>query len=296
VSYYHSDTLGSTRLITDSSQNIIFSNSYQPYGQDSGAPTGSATYKFTGKPWSISTNLYYFYMRWYDPSVGRFLSNDPKGPKTSVPESFNLYIYVNDSPTNAIDLSGEDWLSGITSFGQTVWNGIQTVGNTIAQGASAAGTFLANNVPRFHTGVGDLSNNKLISDFSNQVNRQATGGITWLGNNLHFKTGMGIAGDQFASHVTDQNKFFTGLGICAGITAALVGLALLIIYGGGPAIISVEGAIAIINGLAAGITLLELLESAHTWATAFEGFVFIGGLVYSGYSYCYSLMSSSYSA
>ena len=33
--------------------------------------------RFTGKPVSQTTGLYYDYHRWYDPSIGRFISQDP---------------------------------------------------------------------------------------------------------------------------------------------------------------------------------------------------------------------------
>ena len=57
VSYYHADSLGSTRLLTSSSGSVLFADSYQPYGQDNGTPTGSEAYKFTGKPVSQTTGL-----------------------------------------------------------------------------------------------------------------------------------------------------------------------------------------------------------------------------------------------
>ena len=48
ISYYHEDALGSTRLVTDSSKRLLFSDNYQPFGQDQS--TGAETYRFTGKP------------------------------------------------------------------------------------------------------------------------------------------------------------------------------------------------------------------------------------------------------
>jgi len=54
-----SDALGSTRLVTSTSRTVVFSDNYQPYGQDNGTPTGSETYKFTGKPVSATTGLFY---------------------------------------------------------------------------------------------------------------------------------------------------------------------------------------------------------------------------------------------
>lgn len=67
TSYYHTDHLGSTRLVTSSTRMVVFSDSYQPFGLDNVA-SGSETYKFTGKPYSSSIGLYYSYQRWYDPS------------------------------------------------------------------------------------------------------------------------------------------------------------------------------------------------------------------------------------
>ena len=107
VTYFHSDALGSTRLITDSSQNVLFSNSYQPFGQDNGTPGGSETYKFTGKPYSSATGLYYYYHRWYDSSVGRFISPDPRAGDLASPQTQNVYVYVVDNPVSYNDPRGE---------------------------------------------------------------------------------------------------------------------------------------------------------------------------------------------
>jgi len=60
VVYYHTDVLGSTRLVTSSTRSVLFSDGYQPFGQNNGTPAGSETYKFTGKPVSQTTDLYYF--------------------------------------------------------------------------------------------------------------------------------------------------------------------------------------------------------------------------------------------
>jgi len=75
IFYFHTDALGSTRLVTDTNKNVLFTNNYQPYGQDNQS-TGSETYKFTGKPYSVTTGLYYYFQRRCDPSIRRFISVD----------------------------------------------------------------------------------------------------------------------------------------------------------------------------------------------------------------------------
>ena len=92
VSYYHSDSLGSTRLVTSSSGSVIFADNYQPFGQDNGTPTGSEIYKFTGKPFDAVTGLFYYYQRWYDPSLGRFISVDPLSGQVSKPQILNAHV------------------------------------------------------------------------------------------------------------------------------------------------------------------------------------------------------------
>jgi len=107
-SYYHADALGSVRLETNSNSHVgvVFSNGYQPYGQDNGPAQGSETYKFTGKPYSSSTGLYYDFQRWYDNSTGRFITQDPLPGHLRVPQSLNSYAYVLNQPTRFTDPSG----------------------------------------------------------------------------------------------------------------------------------------------------------------------------------------------
>ena len=105
TTYYITDALGSTRLVTDTSGRVVFSDNYQPFGSDN-TSKGSETYKFTGKPVSQTTGLYYDYQRWYDPSIGRFISQDPSAGYLSDPQSLNPYVYVLDNPTGLSDPSG----------------------------------------------------------------------------------------------------------------------------------------------------------------------------------------------
>ena len=48
------------------------------------------------------TGLYYVRARWYDPHLGRFVSEDPIG----LAGGLNVYAYVGNSPLNGTDPSG----------------------------------------------------------------------------------------------------------------------------------------------------------------------------------------------
>jgi RHS repeat-associated protein len=67
-----------------------------------GGPREQAGYAFTGREWDPEIGLYYYRARYYDPKVGRFVSEDPIG----FAGGENHYSYVSNDPTTAIDPLG----------------------------------------------------------------------------------------------------------------------------------------------------------------------------------------------
>ena len=61
------------------------------------------TILYAGETFDTSTGLYYDRTRYYDPQLGRFISQDPMGAAGS---GNNLYAYCGDNPTDATDPSG----------------------------------------------------------------------------------------------------------------------------------------------------------------------------------------------
>ncbi len=57
--------------------------------------------KYTGREQDLE-DLYYYRNRYYRPSVGRFISEDPIG----LAGGSNLYTYVENNPINLVDLDG----------------------------------------------------------------------------------------------------------------------------------------------------------------------------------------------
>jgi RHS repeat-associated protein len=64
--------------------------------------TGYANKAFTGREWDTETGLYSYRARYYDPRVGRFLSEDP----VRFAGGINLYAYVENNPVNRTDPKG----------------------------------------------------------------------------------------------------------------------------------------------------------------------------------------------
>jgi RHS repeat-associated protein len=107
VSYFASDHLGSVTDVTTGA-GFPLSRKYDPWGN---LLSGSSTsgYAFTGRERDAETGLYYYRARYYDPKIGRFISEDPIGFVAGV----NFYTYVENNPTTLTDPLGLDSGSGM---------------------------------------------------------------------------------------------------------------------------------------------------------------------------------------
>jgi RHS repeat-associated protein len=97
--FYTRDHLGSIREVTDQSGGVRARYDYDPYGRQTKlAGDKDATFAYTGQQTHAPSGLYYYRARYYDPRIGRFLSEDPIGLEGGQ----NLYGYALNDP---IDLS-----------------------------------------------------------------------------------------------------------------------------------------------------------------------------------------------
>jgi len=113
------DSLGSPRVITNSSANVVSRHDYLPFGEELFAGTGGRTtaqgyvgdnvrQKFTDKERDAETGLDYFGARYYGNTQGRFTSPDPllASGRPLMPQSWNRYTYVLNNPVRLIDPNG----------------------------------------------------------------------------------------------------------------------------------------------------------------------------------------------
>lgn len=105
AAYYLADHLGSIVQETDSAGVVSLTREYDPYGNlIQGSATGG--YAYTGREWDPEINLYYYRARYYDPRVGRFISEDPE----HFVDDTTLYAYVKNQPLKAKDPSGRHYV------------------------------------------------------------------------------------------------------------------------------------------------------------------------------------------
>ncbi len=92
------DSTGNTKL--NSYQYDIFGNIVS---QRENLPQ---TFKYSGEMQDVTTGLQYLRVRWYDPSIGRFVGEDSYEGQINNPLSENRFIYVENNPLTQIDPTG----------------------------------------------------------------------------------------------------------------------------------------------------------------------------------------------
>lgn len=142
--YYHADGSHNIRLLSDDDGAIADGQDYDAFG-NSRVRLGA-----TGNPFAFagewgSDELVYLRARFYDPSVGRFITRDPFAGTPYDPVSLHRYLYANANPIMYRDPSGQT----AVSVSDLMWAiGISvtvSVVSDLIQGADAK-TIIANAV------------------------------------------------------------------------------------------------------------------------------------------------------
>ncbi|WP_433936320.1 RHS repeat-associated core domain-containing protein [Sorangium cellulosum] len=119
--YYHPDHLGSTQYVTDQDQELSQHVEYLPSGElwvdeSDSRFQNRQPYLFNGKELDLSTGLYYYGARSYEPRLGVWLSPDPILDQYMVgringgvyrPSNLGLYTYVSNNPVVLVDPNGQ---------------------------------------------------------------------------------------------------------------------------------------------------------------------------------------------
>jgi RHS repeat-associated protein len=114
TTWYHADYLGSVRLLTDASGNAIAQYEYTPYGVtgtlqkplDEFGFTGQRRNPSTAAPGQDAAGLIYMNARFYDATLGRFISPDTIIPGPDNPQFLNRYTYALNNPVSYNDPTG----------------------------------------------------------------------------------------------------------------------------------------------------------------------------------------------
>ncbi len=147
--YRRADWQGSSRFASTPSLGVYYDKEFAPFGEVF-SETGTSERSFTGQNNDLSTGLYDFLFREYDPTQGRWIVPDPAGAKAvdpTNPQSWNRYAYVAGNPLARIDRKGLCTVmftstatgpaANCNSLASVVWYASGLLPSTISGGASA---------------------------------------------------------------------------------------------------------------------------------------------------------------
>lgn len=116
IVFFFNDALGSAVAAINESGELCWDEVYTPYGDKTinddlvnviGCGIVGEERGFTGHTEDVNSDLVYMQQRYYDPSIGRFLSIDPMKADPDNPNTYNRYAYANNNPYKYTDPNGE---------------------------------------------------------------------------------------------------------------------------------------------------------------------------------------------
>lgn len=174
TTYFHNDLAGSPVAATDSSGQVLWRESYRPYGERLKLEPASVNNSiwFTGRHEDAHTELVYMGARYYDPKIGRFLSVDPIHFIESNLHTFNRYAYANNNPSTFKDPDGRA-AAAIVVFGGSAL----LIGSGFQSLSPDQKTALVRSVQELgkYTLLGQLSN-LILNEASGEPRAGETGG------------------------------------------------------------------------------------------------------------------------
>ncbi|MCP3888581.1 MAG: hypothetical protein GY702_06865 [Desulfobulbaceae bacterium] len=101
--WFINDHLGTPQKVIDGGQAVVWEGSQEPFGSTMVTTnTLGNNFRFPGQYFDTESGLHYNYHRYYDLSIGRYITPDPIG----LAGGRNLFAYANLNPTNLIDPYG----------------------------------------------------------------------------------------------------------------------------------------------------------------------------------------------
>ena len=101
--YFVNDHLGTPVKVVNQAGIVVWGGTSLPFGTvEGGSRVFDNRFRFAGQYYDNETGLHYNLNRYYDPSIGRYITPDPIGLLGGI----NFYAYVNNNPINFSDPEG----------------------------------------------------------------------------------------------------------------------------------------------------------------------------------------------
>lgn len=161
--YYTQNAHGDVVNLTDADGAVTKKYTYDAFGVEKNISDSDANpFRYCGEYFDAETGTIYLRARYYNPSIGRFISRDSFAGRNSDPLSLNLYTYCINNPIRYADPSGhfkipkwvksvgnwfeeryDDWKTGAEEISNTVKTSFKKNKDKIEKGATKIVTFVA---------------------------------------------------------------------------------------------------------------------------------------------------------
>lgn len=105
IFFIHTDHLGTPRVVSDGTQQILWRWDSNPFGEatpnqnpDGNGASFVLNLRFPGQYFDAGTQCHYNYFRDYDPAIGRYIQSDPVGLEGGL----NTFTYVFNNPLHLV--------------------------------------------------------------------------------------------------------------------------------------------------------------------------------------------------
>ena len=98
---------GDVIQLTDNTGTVVKNYDYDAFGNEKNIdPNDTNVFRHCGEYFDKETSTMYLRARYYDPEIGRFITEDSLEGKINDPLSLDLYTYCKDDPVNMVDSDG----------------------------------------------------------------------------------------------------------------------------------------------------------------------------------------------
>ncbi|MBW7453393.1 RHS repeat protein [Paenibacillus sepulcri] len=202
--YYLQNGHGDVVELRDSTGNTSLNRyTYDMWGNPlTTVETIANPFRYSGEMWDQTAGLQYLRARWYDPSMGRFISEDTYEGQINNPLTQNLYVYTANNPLRYSDPSGHCFWDACILEGVAVYALVAgVVAATVVVGAYASKALDDAKANVFNSEKADIppaedivippiptpseSPNDFIKQRGNQGYKEKSTGLTWKKDQLH---------------------------------------------------------------------------------------------------------------
>ena len=173
IEYYVTDSHGNVVQLTDESGKVIKDYDYDSFGNEVHADKKDENpFRYCGEYYDKETEEVYLRARYYQPTVGRFLTRDTYTGESGDPLSLHLYTYCGNDGMNKCDVDGNAW-----TWIKNKWNAFCDTAQKCYNGAKTYVKKIASNVKKTAA--------KVIRGGVNYWKK------TWLGKEFYKRTKSG---------------------------------------------------------------------------------------------------------